>query len=151
MEMEHGGADQYRLNFESMLTQAINWAANTERNGQRIIDEEETRVALAKVAANHAVSRVLCYRSLWASYNKVPNRSHFGPCSKLYTTESYLKDSIALTDLAAPWSLFEDRHGAGHIELGYRQSIGTTIYGGTSEIMRSIIAEHGLGLPKSRN
>ena len=94
---------------------------------------------------------MLCYRSLWASYHKVPNRSHFGPASKLFTTESYLQGAHALMDLAAPWSLFEDRHGAGHIELGYRQAIGTTIYGGTSEIMRSLVAEHGLGLPKSRS
>jgi alkylation response protein AidB-like acyl-CoA dehydrogenase len=151
MEMEHGGADQYRLNYQSMLDNAVSWAQATQRNGQAIIEEPATRLRLAKVAAQHAVSKVLCYRSLWASYYKVPGRSHFGPVSKLFTTEAYLADSIELTDLAAPWSLLEDRHGAGHIELGYRQSIGTTIYGGTSEIMRSIIAEHGLGLPKSRN
>lgn len=150
MEMEHGGADQYRLNYQSMLDNAVKWAQTSERNGQAIIEEPETRQRLAKAAVSHAVSKVLCYRSLWASYYKVPNRSHFGPVSKLFTTEAYLTDSIDLTDLAAPWSLFEDKHNAGHIELGYRQSIGTTIYGGTSEIMRSIIAEHGLGLPKSR-
>mgnify|MGYP003384968225 CR=1 FL=1 len=151
MEMEHGGADQYRLNYQSMLTNAVKWAQTTQRNDQAIIEESNTRLRLAKVACHHAVSKVLCYRSLWASFYKVPGRSHFGPVSKLFTTEAYLADSIELTDLAAPWSLVEDRHGAGHIELGYRQSIGTTIYGGTSEIMRSIIAEHGLGLPKSRN
>jgi alkylation response protein AidB-like acyl-CoA dehydrogenase len=151
MEMEHGGADQYRLNYQAMLDNTVAWAQTTERNGQAIIAEPNVRLRLAKVACHHGVAKVLCYRSLWASYYKVPGRSHFGPVSKLFTTESYLADAIELTDMAAPWSLFEDRHGAGHIELGYRQSIGTTIYGGTSEIMRSIIAEHGLGLPKSRN
>lgn len=151
MEMEHGGADQYRLNFQSMLDNAVLWAQQTERGGAPIINEAETRLRLARVATHHLVAKALCYRSLWASYYKVPGRSHFGPASKLFTTEAYLKCSIELMDLAAPWSLFEDRHGAGHIELGYRQSIGTTIYGGTSEIMRSIIAEHGLGLPKSRS
>lgn len=151
MEMEHGGADQYRLNYEAMLNNTVNWAQTTARNGQPIMAEPATRRELAEVAIHHAVSKALCYRSLWASYYKVPNRSHFGPVSKLFTTECYLADAIKLTNLAAPWSLFEARHGAGHIELGYRQSIGTTIYGGTSEIMRSIIAEHGLGMPKSRN
>ena len=151
MEMEHGGADQYRLNYQSMLDNTIAWASTTHRNGSAIIEEPETRMRLAPVAVKHAVARVLCYRSLWASHYKVPGRSHFGPVSKLFATESYLQDSRDMMDLAAPWSLFEDRHGAGHIELGYRQSIGTTIYGGTSEIMRSLIAEHGLGLPKSRS
>ena len=151
MEMEHGGADQYRLNYQSMLDNAIAWARTTRRNGSTIIDEPATRLRLAPVAVKHAVAKVLCYRSLWASHYRVPGRSHFGPVSKLFATEAYLQDSRELMDLAAPWSLFEDRHGAGHIELGYRQSIGTTIYGGTSEIMRSLIAEHGLGLPKSRS
>jgi alkylation response protein AidB-like acyl-CoA dehydrogenase len=36
------------------------------------------------------------------------------------------------------------------VELGYRQSIGMTIYGGTSEIHRSLIAEQALGMPRSR-
>ncbi|MFA7555273.1 MAG: acyl-CoA dehydrogenase [Spongiibacteraceae bacterium] len=151
MEMEHGGADQYRLNFQSMLNQAIFWAQNTSKNGKKVIETADTRLRLAKIATIHEVSKVLCYRSLWASFNKVADRAHVGPVSKLFTTEAYLKSSIELMDLAAPWSLFEDRHGAGHIELGYRQSIGTTIYGGTSEIMRSIISERGLGMPKTRS
>ena len=151
MEMEHGGADQYRLNYQSMLDNAVAWARSTRRNGRAVIDEPGIRLRLAQVAIKHAVARCLCYRSLWTSHHRVPGRIHFGPVSKLFTTESYLYDSRELMDLAAPWSLFEDRHGAGHIELGYRQSIGTTIYGGTSEIMRSLVAEHGLGLPKSRS
>ncbi|HLS97270.1 MAG: acyl-CoA dehydrogenase [Porticoccaceae bacterium] len=151
MEMEHGGADQYRLNYQSMLDNAVAWARGNRRGGQPVIAAGDARLRLARVAVKHEVARVLCYRSLWASHHRVPGRSHFGPVSKLFTTEAYLQDSRELMNLAAPWSLFEDRHGAGHIELGYRQSIGTTIYGGTSEIMRSLIAEHGLGLPKSRS
>jgi alkylation response protein AidB-like acyl-CoA dehydrogenase len=36
------------------------------------------------------------------------------------------------------------------IELAMRRAIGMQIYGGTSEIHRSIIAEHALGMPSSR-
>ena len=39
---------------------------------------------------------------------------------------------------------------SGALEYLYRHSAVTTIYGGTSEIQRSIIAEHALGLPRSR-
>ncbi|MFD2136312.1 acyl-CoA dehydrogenase family protein [Novosphingobium resinovorum] len=32
----------------------------------------------------------------------------------------------------------------------YRHAAGTTIYGGTSEVHRSMVAERGLGLPRTR-
>jgi 3-oxochol-4-en-24-oyl-CoA dehydrogenase len=34
--------------------------------------------------------------------------------------------------------------------MGYRHSAATTIYGGTSEVLRSMVAERRLGLPRSR-
>ena len=37
------------------------------------------------------------------------------------------------------------------VEFGYRLSAATTIYGGSSEIMRSIVAQVGLGMPRSRS
>jgi len=70
--------------------------------------------------------------------------------SKLFSTEQYHRDAIDLMELCAPFSLMQSNHGLGHVELGYRQSIGMTIYGGTSEIHRSLIAEQGLGMPRSR-
>ena len=81
---------------------------------------------------------------------KIPGRAAFGPMSKLFSTEFYQRDADDLMNLAAPDSLFVDRGELAQVELGYRQSIGMTIYGGTSEIHRSRIAEQALGLPRSR-
>jgi alkylation response protein AidB-like acyl-CoA dehydrogenase len=39
---------------------------------------------------------------------------------------------------------------AGFLNQCYRHSQGTTIYGGTSEIHRSMIAERALNLPRTR-
>jgi alkylation response protein AidB-like acyl-CoA dehydrogenase len=62
----------------------------------------------------------------------------------------YQHDAVDLMDLCAPETLFPGNDAVGQVELGYRQSIGTTIYGGTSEIQRSLVAEQGLGMTRSR-
>ena len=73
--------------------------------------------------------------------------------AKLFSTEAYVRRSADLLDLLGPAGLRRDAgvpHGAGIVEHAFRHSQVTTIYGGTSEIQRSIIAERGLGLPRSR-
>jgi alkylation response protein AidB-like acyl-CoA dehydrogenase len=42
------------------------------------------------------------------------------------------------------------REGVGAIESGHRHAAATTIYGGTSEIQRSLVAERRLSMPRSR-
>ena len=45
----------------------------------------------------------------------------------------------------------EMRKGAAEeINMFYRHAQGSTIYGGTSEVHRSMIAERGLGMPRTR-
>ena len=69
------------------------------------------------------------------------------------TTESVFAD---LMDLCAPDSLvrgpeFGYQTGAAAVEFGYRLSTATAIYAGTSEIMKSIVAQVSLGMPRSES
>ena len=63
-----------------------------------------------------------------------------------------MRDASAIVELAAPASLVR---GADEdldvVESMMRRAIAMTIYGGTSEIHRSLIAENSLGMPKSRS
>ena len=144
LELEHSG-DQYRISFWNMYRHAVEWLRAQGRLG-----EADTRRRLAKVAVHTTLARDLCYRATWSVQAQAPNRAAFGPMSKLFSTEQYQRDAVELMELCAPVSLLRDEHGVGLVELGYRQSIGMTIYGGTSEIHRSLIAEQGLGMPRSR-
>lgn len=75
--------------------------------------------------------------------------------SKLFQTEILVQDAQDLLDLTAPASLLrQGQPGAiedGEFEFAYRLAPAPTIYAGTSEIMRSIIAQFALGLPRSRS
>jgi alkylation response protein AidB-like acyl-CoA dehydrogenase len=74
----------------------------------------------------------------------------YGPMAKLFSSEKFIKDSADLLNLTAPYSLSKRTGPAGYLNQCYRHAQGTTIYGGTSEVHRSMIAERGLGLPRSR-
>jgi alkylation response protein AidB-like acyl-CoA dehydrogenase len=95
------------------------------------------------------VSDLLAHRALWAVSEKKANLA-YGPMVKLFSSEKFLSDARDLIDLTAPLSLSKRAGPAALINQCYRHAQGTTIYGGTSEIHRSMIAERGLGLPRTR-
>jgi alkylation response protein AidB-like acyl-CoA dehydrogenase len=74
---------------------------------------------------------------------------------KLFTAEAWIEDSADMIDLCAPDSILaagaEGVVAGGAVELDYRRSASLSVYGGSSEIMRSIIAQLALGLPRSRS
>jgi len=152
LEIEHGSGDHYRQGHETMYRHAVEWARKEMRYGKPLLEDGAAAERLARVASHLAVSTLLCQRAIWAMAEHIVHR-YWGPMAKLFATEFYLRDATDLMDLAAPDSLFSDRHGRGiaQVEIGYRQSIGTTIYGGTSEVHRSLVAEQALGMPKSRS
>jgi alkylation response protein AidB-like acyl-CoA dehydrogenase len=91
----------------------------------------------------------LAFRALWTAVEKKPNLA-YGPMAKMYSSERFLADARDLLDLAAPESLSKRAGPAGFLNQCYRHAQGTTIYGGTSEIHRSMIAERALGMPRTR-
>lgn len=149
LELEHSG-DQYRLSYANMLEHALKWARHTLGDHGSQLEDKQVRRRLAKVAVHTTLAQDLCYRATWSVVAQAPDRAAYGPMSKLFSTEQYHRDALDLMELCAPHSLLASDEAAGLVELGYRQSIGMTIYGGTSEIHRSLIAEQGLGMPRSR-
>lgn len=147
LEQEHSGG--FSKSQRGMLKAAVQLCREIKQQGRALIEQTQAQIRLARSAANLMVSDMLTFRSLWAGVNKKPNAG-FGPMAKMYSSEKFLSDARDLLDLTAPYSLLKKDGPAGLLNLCYRHAQGTTIYGGTSEVHRSMIAERALGMPRTR-
>jgi len=137
-----------------LLDHAVAWATDTrDEDGRRYIDDPLVRERLAGAAIGNEMSNLLGWRAAWMAANdELPGVE--GTMAKLATTEHYQRTADDLIDMLGAEGL--RRHGQpgaaadGWIEAIYRHCQVTTIYGGTSEVCRGVIAERGLGLPRSR-
>ncbi len=148
LELEHGGG--FAKSQHAMVVAAEHFCREISRGGQPLIEHVDAQKRLARSRLHVFLAEVIEHRALWAGVQKLPNMG-YGPMAKLFSSEKFLTDSRDLLDLTAPHSLAKREGPAGALNLCYRHAQGTTIYGGTSEIHRSQIAERTLGLPRTRS
>lgn len=142
---EQGSMEIFIGALREKLEGGLGWARQAGR-----LNDPHVRAALARTAAHIQVIEALNARSLWA-FAAGRAQKHFGPSGKLFGSEAMIRCGTELMAMAAPDSLFGGLTPEGRIEREYRRSIAATIYMGTSEVQRSIIAEAGLQLPRTRN
>lgn len=147
LEMEHGGG--FSRSQRHMVHAAEELCREIKYQGRPLIEDPTAQVRLARALTHTLLAEVIAYRAVWSAVQKMPNVG-YGPMAKLFSSEKFLKDSADLLNLTAPYSLSKRTGPAGFLNQCYRHAQGTTIYGGTSEVHRSMIAERGLGLPRSR-
>jgi alkylation response protein AidB-like acyl-CoA dehydrogenase len=141
----------FGANLARGLAAAERWAATPGPDGARPADDADVRRRLARVATDLEVSQLLEHRTAWMeSVGDLPVAE--GPMSKLFGTEAIVRGAEELTALVGPDAL-RSRGDATAVEGGdlehlLRFSLGTTIYAGTSEIQRNIIAQRRCGLPR---
>lgn len=133
-----------------LLAHALRWARGSGR-----IDEPSVRERLASAAIGNEVANLLGWKAAWlAATGALPGVE--GTMAKLATTEHYQRAADDLVDMLGADGI--RRHGSaddapapadGWIEATFRHCQVTTIYGGTSEVLRGIVAERGLGLPRA--
>jgi len=152
LQAEHGMAGG--TEFEDLIADAVDWARNAERGGAPAIDDVRVREGLGEAWAIGEVAGCLAARGFWCSVTGQPDRAE-GPTAMVFKKDSLVEVASLLMDLTAPDSVLS--RGAersihdGALEFGYRLGTALAIYGGTSEILRSIVAQVGLGMPRSRS
>jgi len=146
LAFERGG--EFAPQVRRLVEHAAGWARASGR-------ESDPRLLrrLGEVATDYEVARLLGSRATWLRATASAGGIE-GSMAKLYATESLLRGAGALLDAAGADGLRQTGDAAaaagGEIEHAYRHAQVTTIYGGTSEILREQIAQHRLGMPRSR-
>jgi alkylation response protein AidB-like acyl-CoA dehydrogenase len=151
LSLQHEHASGWGPHIARLLHHAERWANTPSSDGALPVHDPGVRRRIARVAMESEVAMLMQRRCVWMSeQGAVPVAE--GPMSKLFSTEALERASQDIVELVGPAALrsyFEPtapEHG--RFDHTMRFSLGTTIYAGTSEIQRTIIAQRGLGLPR---
>ena len=133
--------------------QAAEWAGEQRSDdGTTLLDDVSVRERLAEMAIESEISRLLAMRVSWmVESGGMPAVE--GPVQKLYSTEHNQRQLAGLLDLIGEAAVLQGDSADGFpgaVENAFRKSVVSTIYGGSSEVMREIVAERRLGLPRTR-
>ncbi len=131
------------------------WAQRTCRDdGTRVYDDATVKERLARIAIDAEVTRLLGLRTAWISATGgLPGTE--GSAAKLFGAESAQRQHWDLLDILGAEAVLSREAGdaplTAAVEEAWRRGVVGTIYGGSSEIMREIVAERVLGLPRVRS
>ena len=137
--------------LKRLLDELVDFANNHQRRGRILSADHEIRRRFARLATDVAVLRQMFWRVGWMlrEGHSTPYQTALG---KIYADETGQKVAafgMELLGLYGPMragSRWEKLQG--RIRHLYLTSMGQTIAGGSSEVLRTTVATRGLGLPR---
>ena len=134
--------------LDRLLRQYLEWA----RRRPGLLVQAPVRTRLASAFVDLEAGRRLSERmAALTAAGELPIVE--GSMAKLWSSEALVRAAASLLDTLGVDGVLSagapDAPAGGAVELMHRHSQVTTIRAGTSEIQRTIIAERGLGLPRS--
>lgn len=139
--------------LKRQLRLLVDYANRTVRRGAPLSRDGAVRRGLAALAAEIEALRLLFYRVGSMIEAGEPVR-HEAALAKIMADELGQKLAAFGMDLLGPFGPLTDSSrwapADGLIQHAYLTSLGHTIAGGTSEILRTTVATRGLGLPTER-
>lgn len=133
---------------------ALDWARKTKNaQGQRVIDDLAVQRKMAEVYSHLEAMRVMNARMSW-QLDQQEMDAVFPSAIKVYSTEKMLEICRLLMDIVGPHALIaagsEEAVLHGDLEHEYRRATINTFGGGVVEVLRGLVATHGLGMPTHR-
>ncbi len=143
-----------RRSGPTLAERVAQWARQARRDdGTRVYDDATVKERLARIAIEAEVSRLLGMRTAWvAASGALPGTE--GSAAKLFSAESAQRQHWDLLDILGAEAVLRREAGdaplSAAVDEAFRRGVVGTIYGGSTEIMREIVAERVLGLPRVR-
>ncbi|TAK28874.1 MAG: acyl-CoA dehydrogenase [Chloroflexota bacterium] len=139
--------------LQRLLDELIGYVKEAKAHGKPLADGEIVRHQLAEMAAEVEVCRLFGFRLAWVlDQGRVPN--YESAMAKVFQTEAMNKLTHTAMKVLGPFGQLQRSSKwvpiDGMAEYHHRWQVVETIYAGTSEIMRNIIAQRGLGLPRAQ-
>jgi alkylation response protein AidB-like acyl-CoA dehydrogenase len=134
------------------LDELIGLARTTKRNGRPAIEDPTVRQRIAQLHVEVESMRLNNYRSL-TGFMKTGIPGPEGSLSKLIWSESMQRLGDLAVEILGPAGMLEKWDANPRVatwQFVHLRSRGHTIEAGTSEILRNIVAERVLGLPKHK-
>jgi alkylation response protein AidB-like acyl-CoA dehydrogenase len=152
-EVPTGSSPDSSPNRELLLEHVAKWAKTATRdNGETVISNSSVKDRLVRIAIENEVSKLLGMRASWASMHGSLTGVE-GSARKIFVSESAQRAHLSFLDILGAEAILEFGETApinGDASEAFLTGIVGTIRGGSSEILRDIVAERQLGLPRSR-
>jgi len=136
-----------------LFRQVYLWARTPDEDGHRALDKPWVRSLLAECYARLEAMRIINFR-IAAALECGQMDVALASTTKVYGAESSVEILRKLTDIVGANGLLRDDSSAaflyGELEYEVRAAVILTFGGGTNEIQRELIAQLGLGMPRSR-
>jgi alkylation response protein AidB-like acyl-CoA dehydrogenase len=139
-----------QVKLRTWLDRAVRVAAEREVDGRPLLDDPETQVALARALVSVEVLRHHAYRTV----GEFLSGGAVGPDSssvKLLMAEAEQRLAATALEVLSPTLQHADPAAAAEDEFWYETylySRAASVYGGTQQIQRNIIADRVLALPQ---
>jgi alkylation response protein AidB-like acyl-CoA dehydrogenase len=130
--------------MQQQLDACVGYAREREQFGKPIGSFQLIAAKLADMKVRLETSRLLLYRAAWQLSQTPEGGAVEAAMAKLYISESAVASALDAVQVHGGYGYMQDFH----VEQQLRDSIGGTLYSGTSEIQRLLIARH-LGLPSA--
>jgi hypothetical protein len=122
------------------LERSVAYVREREQFGRPIGNFQLVAARLADMKVRLEASRLLLYRAAWQVHHGT-DASLEAAIAKLFISEAAVESALAAVQVHGGYGFMEEYPAAGEL----RDAVGATLYSGTSEIQRLLIARH-LGL-----